>query len=63
MVLQPFTSLQMNIEKMINFARGLGHNYKTFRTVMLVKTPYPTFNQFVNALKGVDMREEEEEVP
>ena len=53
----------MKIQKMINFARGLGHNYKTFRTVMLVKTPYPTFNQFVNALKGVDMREEEEEVP
>ena len=53
----------MNIEKMINFARGLGHNYKTFRTVMLVKKPYPTFNQFVNDLRGFDMREEEQEVP
>ena len=53
----------MKIKKMNNFPRGLGHDYKTFRIVMLVKTPYPTFNQFVNALKGVDMREEEEEVP
>ena len=60
MVLQPFTSLQMKIAKMINFARGLGHNYKTFMTVMLGKTPYPTFNQFVNALRGFDMREDEE---
>ena len=63
MVLQPFTSLQMKIAKMINFARGLGYNYKTLRNVMLVKTPYPTFTQFVNALRGFDMREEEEEVP
>ena len=30
---------------------------------MLVKKPYPTFNQFVNALRGFDMREDEEEVP
>ena len=45
--------------KMINFSRGLGHNYKTFRTVMLVKKPYPTFNQFVNALRGFNMREDE----
>ena len=53
----------MKIEKMINFPRGLGHNYKTFKTVMLVKTPYPNFNQFVNALGGFHMREEDEEVP
>ena len=49
--------------KMVNFPRGLCNNFRTFRTVMLVKTPYPTFNQFVNALRGFDMREEEEEVP
>ena len=48
---------------MNNFPRGLGHNYKTFRTVMLVKTPDQTYNQFVNALRGFDMREDEEEVP
>ena len=53
----------MKIEKMLNFPRGLGHNYKTFRIVTLVKTPYHTFNQFVNDLRGFDMREEEEEVP
>ena len=63
MVLQPYTSLQIKIEKLINFPRGLGHNYKTFWTVLLVKTPYPTFNQFVNAFRGFDMREDEEEVP
>ena len=49
----------MKIKKMNNFPRGLGHNYKTFRIVMLVKTPYPTFNQFVNALRGFNMREDE----
>ena len=48
---------------MNNFPRGLGHDYKTFRIVMLVKTPYPTFNQIVNALKSFHMGEEEEEVP
>lgn len=30
---------------------------------MLGKSPYPTLNQFVNALKVFDMREEEDEVP
>ncbi|KAH0679474.1 hypothetical protein KY284_020559 [Solanum tuberosum] len=51
--------------KFINFARGLGSNYKTLRTVMLRKAPYPTFNQFVNALRGLKMREDgyEEEAP
>ena len=48
--------------KIINFARGLGLKYKTFRTVMLGKTPYPTLNQIVNALTGFDIREDEEEV-
>ena len=63
MVLQPFTSQHMKIEIMINFSRGLDHNYKTFKTVMLVKTQYPTFNQFFNSLGGFHMREKEEEVP
>lgn len=44
--------------KVINFARGLGNKYKTLRTVMLCKAPYPTFNQFVNALRGFKMRED-----
>ena len=30
--------------KVINFARGLGLKYKTFRIVMLGKAPYPTLN-------------------
>ena len=29
---------------------------------MLRKTPYRTFNQFINALRGFDMWEDEEEV-
>ncbi|KAH0679476.1 hypothetical protein KY284_020561 [Solanum tuberosum] len=51
--------------KFINFTRGLGSNYKTLRTVMLHKAPYPTFNQFVNALRGLKMRKDgyEEEAP
>ena len=49
--------------KVINFARGLGLKYKTFRTVMLGKASYPTLNQFINALRGFDMREDKEEVP
>lgn len=49
--------------KVINFSIGLGLKYKTFKTIMLGKAPYPTFNQFINALRGFDMREDEEEVP
>ncbi|XP_075088534.1 uncharacterized protein LOC142170506 [Nicotiana tabacum] len=47
--------------KVINFAKGLGNKCKTLRTVMLGKPPYPTFPQFVNALRGYDMREEDSE--
>ncbi|KAH0754409.1 hypothetical protein KY290_024679 [Solanum tuberosum] len=47
--------------KVINFVRGLGRKYKTLRTVMLGKPPYPTFGQFVTALRGFDMMEEGEE--
>ena len=53
----------MKITKVINFARGICHIYKTFRTVMLCKTPYPTLNQFVHALRGFDTREDKEKVP
>ena len=49
--------------KVIKFARGLGLKYKTFKTIMLGKAPYPTFNQFINALRGFDMRKDKEEVP
>ena len=52
----------MKITKMINFSRGIGHIYKTFRTVKLCKTPYPTNNQYFNALGGFDMRGDEKEV-
>ena len=62
MVLQPIHMSVYEDTKMINFPRGLGHNYKTLRTVMLVKTPYPTFNQIVDALTSFHMREEEEEM-
>ena len=63
MVQQQFTILQMKITKVINFSRGIGHIYKTFRTVKLCKTPYPTLNQFVHALRGLDMREDKKKVP
>ena len=52
-----------NDSKVINFVAGLGFKYKTFRIVMLGKSLYPTLNQFVNALRGFDIREDEEEVP
>ncbi|XP_070013052.1 uncharacterized protein [Nicotiana sylvestris] len=48
--------------KVINFARGFGSKYKTLRTVMLGKPPYPTFNQFVNALRGFEMREDTDDI-
>ena len=48
---------------MINFARGLGLKYETFKAVMLGKALYPTFNQFINALSDFYMREDEAEVP
>lgn len=37
--------------KVINFSRGLRLKYKTFRTVILGKTTYPTLNQLVSALR------------
>jgi len=47
--------------KVKNFARELGPKYKTFRTVMLGKPPYPTLNQLINALRGFDLREDDGE--
>nr|XP_016492298.1 PREDICTED: uncharacterized protein LOC107811814 [Nicotiana tabacum] len=47
--------------KVINFARGLGPKYRTFRTVMLGKPPYITLNQLINALRGFDIREDDED--
>lgn len=47
--------------KVIYFEKGLGNKYKTPRTVMLGKPPYPTFTQFANALSGFEMREEDGE--
>lgn len=49
--------------KVINFAGGLGPKYKTFRTVMLGRPPYPTLNQLVNALRGFNLREDDGEEP
>lgn len=48
--------------KVVDFSRGLGLKYKTFKTVMLGKAPYPTLNQFVNALRGFDIREDKDNV-
>ena len=36
--------------RVINFARGLGLKYKTFKAVMLGKALYPTFNQLLMLL-------------
>lgn len=41
-----------DITKVFTLARGLGTNYKDFKTTMLSKAPYPTFNQFILALKA-----------
>lgn len=40
--------------KVFTFARGLGLIYKDFRTAMLSKAPYPTFNQFISSLKAYE---------
>lgn len=44
-------------------SRGLCSKYRTFRTVILTKTPYPAVNQFDYAFKDFDMREEENKAP
>ncbi|XP_074575272.1 uncharacterized protein LOC141831767 [Curcuma longa] len=41
-----------DLDKVFQFARGLGPKYETFRLAMVTKPPYPTFNQFVLALQG-----------
>ena len=42
----------LDLDKVFQFARGLGNQYMDFRTTMLTKAPYPFFNQFVLALQG-----------
>ena len=41
-----------DMDKVFQFAHGLGGDYMHFRTTMLTKPPYPSFNQFVMALQG-----------
>lgn len=38
------------LEKVFQFARGLGSNYENFKNAMLIKPPYPSFTQFIQAL-------------
>ncbi|XP_075474740.1 uncharacterized protein LOC142505585 isoform X1 [Primulina tabacum] len=41
-----------DLEKVFQFARGLGSQYTNFQNAWLTKPPYPSFNQFVLALQG-----------
>lgn len=53
-----------DLTKVLHLARGPGTRYKDLRIAMLSKPPYPSYNQFVLALKNNDQQliiEEEEE--
>ncbi|KAL5786305.1 hypothetical protein ACOSQ2_008697 [Xanthoceras sorbifolium] len=41
-----------DIDKVLQFASGLGNQYIDFRTAMLSKPPLPSFQQFLLALQG-----------
>ena len=41
-----------DMDKVFQFARCLGIEYKDFIVAMFAKPPYPSFNQFVLALQG-----------
>lgn len=43
-----------DLDKVFQFARGLGPKYQDFRVAMLTNPPYPTFSQFVMALQSHD---------
>jgi hypothetical protein len=43
-------------DKTVQLSHCLGKKYEVFNTTMLSKPPFPTFNQFVTALQGYDMR-------
>ena len=49
-------------DKIVQFSHCLGKKYDVFVTTMLSKPPFPTFNQFVTALQGYDMRTQESHV-
>lgn len=56
-----------DIDKVFQFACGLGSRYETFCIVMLTKPPYLSFSQFVLALQGheqslVTKKEEEKSI-
>ena len=41
-------------DKVFQFAHGLGPRYENFRIVMLTKSPYPSYSQFLLALQGYE---------
>nr|XP_048337143.1 uncharacterized protein LOC125424291 isoform X2 [Ziziphus jujuba var. spinosa] len=41
-----------DLDKCFHLSRGLGQKYQDFRLAMLSKQPYPTFTQFVLALRS-----------
>uniref|UniRef100_A0A2N9HWT0 Reverse transcriptase Ty1/copia-type domain-containing protein n=1 Tax=Fagus sylvatica TaxID=28930 RepID=A0A2N9HWT0_FAGSY len=43
-------------DKTVQLSHCLGKKYEVFNTTMLSKPPFPTFNQFITALQGYDMR-------
>jgi len=58
MVLWLYKNLWTKITRLSILLEALEVSTKLFRTVMLGKSQYPTFTQFVNALKGFKMRED-----
>lgn len=58
-----------DLTKVFHVARGLGPKYQGFKTAMLTKAPYPTYNEFFLALKvhevmvNTDIEEEKSSQP
>lgn len=44
-------------------SRGLVLKYTAFKATKLEIPPYPTLNKFLDAFRGFDMREEDNEAP
>ena len=48
-----------DLDKVFQFARGLGPNYESFKNAMLIKLPYPSFTHLCRlskALSGINLQ-------
>jgi hypothetical protein len=43
-----------DVDKVLQFSKGLGNKYKSFQIAVLSKPPYPSFNQFIMSLQNFE---------